>query len=413
MKRIVKTACNRDCPDACTIRVTVEDGRATQLRGDKDDPVTAGFLCERTQRFLTRQYRPDRFTSPMLRRAGELVPIGWDEALGLAADRLSSAKREDGPASILHYRSGGSLGILKLVSEVLFNALGPVTVKRGDICSGAGEAAQEADFGISESHDLFDLLQSRLIVLWGKNPHTSGVHLLPVLKAAKARGARIVGIDPVRTRTSSLSDLFLTPRPGSDFALAMAVARRLFETGAIDPDAGAYCDHLPELERLAFAESIAGWAAAADVPEDDLLAFASLYAEHRPAAILVGWGLGRRRNGARTVRAIDALCAISGNLGVSGGGVSYYFGRRTAFEHGFGAKARPAPRTLAEATLGREILEARIRRSASRGSPPAIPSRCSLTPGPCDARSSRSTSRWWWTRTRPTPRTSPTWCSRR
>ena len=359
MREVVKTACNRDCPDACAIRVTVEDGRAIRLQGDKEDPITAGFLCERTNRFLDRQYASDRFVSPMLRRDGALVEIGWDEALDLAAEKLLAAKRDYGPASILHYRSGGSLGMLKHASELLFAELGPVTVKRGDICSGAGDAAQEADFGINESHDLFDLLESKLIILWGKNPHVSGVHLLPLLKEAQARGAKIIGIDPVRTRAASICELFLLPRPGADYAVAMAVARHLFETGSVDPDASSYCDNLEELRALAFADSFDGWARTADVPQAELYAFAELYARTKPAAILVGWGMGRRRNGGRTVRAVDALAAISGNLGVPGGGSSFYFGRRRAFDTDFGVTPRPPPRTFSEARLGFEILEAK------------------------------------------------------
>jgi anaerobic selenocysteine-containing dehydrogenase len=295
----------------------------------------------------------------MLRQSGTLVPIGWDEALGIAADKLLAAKREHGPASILHYRSGGSLGILKILSDLFFRELGPVTEKHGDICSGAGDAAQEADFGIFESHDLFDLLESKLIVMWGKNPHVSGVHLLPVLKQAQARGARIVGLDPVRTRAASLCDLFLLPKPGSDYAVAMAVARHLFETDAIDPDARSYCDHLDELRALAFAESFEGWARAADIPQADLHAFADAYAKTKPAAILVGWGMGRRRNGGRTVRAIDALAAISGNLGISGGGASFEFARRRSFDTDFGFAPKKPARTFSEACLGPEILSAR------------------------------------------------------
>jgi anaerobic selenocysteine-containing dehydrogenase len=358
MRKVVKTACSRDCPDACSIAVTVEDGRAIRLQGDKEDPITRGFLCERTSRFLDRQYAADRFLSPMLRRHGALVPIGWDEALDLAAEKLLAAKREHGPASIFHYRSGGSLGILKLISDVMFAELGPVSVKRGDICSGAGDAAQEADFGVNESHDLFDLLESKLIVLWGKNPHVSGVHLLPILKEAKARGAKIAGIDPVRTRAASISDVFLTPRPGADYAAAMAVARHLFESGATDPEASAYCDNVERFRALAFERSFAGWAELADVRQEELAAFAELYASTKPAAILVGWGMGRRRNGSRTVRAIDALAAISGNLGVPGGGSSFYFGRRRAFDTDFGFASKEPPRTFPEARLGPELLAA-------------------------------------------------------
>src|SRR6186713_3058884 len=113
-----RTTCNRDCPDACSLLVTVEDGRATRLRGDPDDPVTRGFLCERTSRFLDRQHDPARFTTPLLRRGGldtPLQPVGWDEALDVAAQRLLAVRAEWGPAAILHYRSGGSLGMLKVL----------------------------------------------------------------------------------------------------------------------------------------------------------------------------------------------------------------------------------------------------------------------------------------------------------
>lgn len=357
--RTVKTACSRDCPDACTIEVTVDArGRALRLTGDKEDPVTGGFLCERTRRFLSRQYAEDRFTSPMMRRDGVLRSVPWEEALDAAAEALLAARQNHGAASILHYRSGGSLGILKQLSDLLFARFGPVTVKRGDICSGAGEAAQELDFGVSESHDLFDLLESRLILLWGKNPHVSSVHLLPVLKEAKRRGSTLIGIDPIRTRAASLCDHFLCPRPGADYAIAMAVARHLFEAGAVDPEAEGYCDNLPVLQGLAFERTFEAWAEQADVPNQELRALADAYATTKPAAILVGWGMGRRRNGARTIRALDALGAISGNLGVPGGGVSYYFGRRSAYDNDFGAPTPPPPRTLAEARLGPEILAA-------------------------------------------------------
>jgi len=161
------TACTRDCPDACSIVVTVENGRATRLQGDKEDPVTRGFLCYRTSRFLHRQYRSDRFTTPMLRVDGRLKAIGWDEALDLVAEKLQAYRAADGPASILHYRSGGSLGILKAVPSHFFECFGPTTIKRGDICSGAGEAAQVLDFGLSDSHDLSDLDNSRTMTIAG------------------------------------------------------------------------------------------------------------------------------------------------------------------------------------------------------------------------------------------------------
>ena len=355
-----RTTCNRDCPDACSIQVQVEDGRATLLRGDPDDPVTRGFLCERTSRFLGRQYDPQRFTTPLLRRGGldsPLQPVGWDEALDIAAERLLAVRAEWGPAAVLHYRSGGSLGMLKVVADLLFERFGPVTVKRGDICSGAGEAAQVADFGLCESGDVFDLAHSRTIVLWGKNVHTSNVHLLPVLRQAQAAGAAIVGFDPVRTRAAELCELFLQPRPGADFALAMGLARWLFDQDAIDPRAPQRCERFEAFRDLARTHDLPAWAEQADVPPHELARAAELYARG-PAAILVGWGLGRRRNGSLTTRAIDALCAISGNLGRAGGGVSYYYRRRAAFDTSFVRGLAAAPRSFAESRLGHELLAA-------------------------------------------------------
>jgi anaerobic selenocysteine-containing dehydrogenase len=352
-----KTTCNRDCPDACSIVATVEDGRVVRLAGDPDHPVTRGFLCWRTNHFLPVQYAPERLTQPLLRVGDLHVPISWDEALDVAAKKLGTIRRESGPSAIFHYRSGGSLGMLKMLTDWFFELFGPVTVKRGDICSGAGEAAQEADFGACDSHDLNDLLNARHVLLWGKNVFVSSPHTIPVLRDARARGARLALVDPVRHRTAELCERFWQPRPGGDFALAMAVGRLLFERGVVSDGAAARCDNLPAFRALAFARDVAAWCADADVPAaaaEDLAARLS----DGPTAILVGWGMGRRSNGGAIVRALDALSALSGNLGVSGGGVSYYFRRRGAFDTSFIRGVEAAPRTILEPLFGREILAA-------------------------------------------------------
>jgi anaerobic selenocysteine-containing dehydrogenase len=352
-----RTICNRDCPDACGIVATVENGRVVKLAGDPDHPVTRGFLCWRTNHFLNLQYGPERLTTPLLRGPdGVQRPVSWDAALSFAAQRLLQIRAESGPAAILHYRSGGSLGMLKGIPDLFFRHFGPVTVKRGDICSGAGEAAQETDFGECESHDLFDLLNARHILLWGKNVLVSSPHTVPVLRQARSRGAELCLIDPVHHKTASLCQAYWQPRPGADFALAMAVARRLFERGAVSATAAARCDHLDEFRALAFAQDVAAWCEAADVPVAAAEDLATRLA-NGPTAILIGWGMGRRSNGGAIVRAIDALCALSGNLGIRGGGASYYFRRKRGFETSFG-DARPAARTVAEPLLGAEILAA-------------------------------------------------------
>ncbi len=356
LKTRVKTACNRDCPDACTMIATVQDGRVIQLQGDPDHPVTQGFLCHRTSRFLERQYDPERLTTPLLRRGDGFIPIGWEDALDLAAEKMLRVKSEAGGSAILHYRCGGSLGLMKHVTDHFFARFGPCTIKSGDVCSGAGDAAQETDFGHEDSNDLFDLLHSKTILLWGKNPYVSNVHLLPVLREARSRGTRIVLVDPVRHRTADMCDLYLQPRPGGDIALALAVARLLFENGRTDPAAASYCDHLDAFRACAFEREVGEWARLADVRPEEIKALADAYADG-PSALLVGWGLQRRLHGSAAVRVLDALGAVSGNLGVPGGGVSFYFRRRGAFDLSMGDAIEP-PRAIPEPLLGRGILEA-------------------------------------------------------
>ncbi len=350
-----RTLCNRDCPDSCSIVASVESGRVTKLAGDPDHPVTRGFLCHRTNRFLDLQYSPERLTAPLMRKSGELVPVGWDEALDYAAAELVRIRSESGPAAILDYRSGGSLGLLKSLTGYFFSLFGPVTTKRGDICSGAGEAAQELDFGVSDSGSLFQLEKAESILCWGKNVVVSSPHLVPMLREARARGAKLWLVDPVFHKTAGLCDGFIQPRPGGDFALAMGVARILFERDWADAKAPGYCDHLPAFRELALSRALEEWCADANVTSDEAETLARALGPGAPCTILVGWGMGRRANGGAIVRALDALGAVSGNLGIEGGGVSFYFQRRGAFD---AVKGPPPPRTLSEPRLGPEMLAA-------------------------------------------------------
>jgi anaerobic selenocysteine-containing dehydrogenase len=354
----LKTTCNRDCPDTCGIVATVEDGRVTRIAGDPDHPVTRGFLCYRTNRFLAdRQHAEGRLTTPLIRRGSDLRPIGWDEALDLVAEKMLRIKSESGGAAILHYRSGGSLGLMKHVSDLFFERFGPVTLKSGDICSGPGEAAQETDFGIADSSDLFDLRHSRTIVLWGKNPHVSNVHLLPLLKEARDAGTRLIQIDPIRHRGAELCGTYLQPKPGGDIALGLGVARWLFEHDRVDREAASYCDHLQGFEALAARRTVDEWARAAGLEPAEVTGLAEAYADG-PSTILVGWGMQRRSNGSAAIRVLDALGAISGNIGVPGGSVSFYFKRRGPFDLSFTGGTEAAARTIPEPLLGAGILAA-------------------------------------------------------
>lgn len=352
-----KTLCNRDCPDTCGIVATVRDGRVVKLQGDREHPVTRGFLCHRTNLFLSRQYSPERLAQPLLRRSGELAAVSWEEALDHVAAGLRRILAESGPAAICHYRSGGSLGLLKTLSDYFFEKLGPVTIKRGDICSGAGEAAQQLDFGLSDSSDPSTLLDARSIVLWGKNVHVSSPHLIPVLDQARRRGAEVILIDPVAHAGARRFDAFHQLAPGGDFSLAMAVGRLLFERGGIHPDARRWCDGLDEYRALTFSQEVGDWCRAAGASVALAEDLAERLGTRGPCALLVGWGMGRRRNGGAIVRALDALSAVSGNIGIRGGGVSFYFQRRRAFDTSFVRGQAAAPRTIPEPLLGRLLSE--------------------------------------------------------
>jgi anaerobic selenocysteine-containing dehydrogenase len=349
-----RTLCNRDCPDTCGILATVANNRVLKLAGDPAHPVTRGFLCYRTNQYLKTQYSPERITAPLLRVNGKLTPISWQQALDHAAAQLLKIRAESGPAAVLYYRSGGSLGMLKALTEYFFQLFGPVTRSRGDICNGAGDAAQTLDFGVSDSSDLETLLDSKNILLWGKNVHTSSPHTLVVLKDAMARGARVTLVDPVCHRGAQLAQTYYAVAPGGDYALAMAVAQVLFERGWVDPEAGQYCDNLAQFEALCRSRSLREWCATADLPIQAAEDLAYRLGVEKPCAIVLGWGMGRRSNGGAIVRAIDALAAISGNLGISGGGAMFYFQRRKAFAGTLPSVA--PPRTLCEATFAAELL---------------------------------------------------------
>ena len=330
-----------------------------RLQGDPDHPITQGFLCHRTSRFLDRQYDPNRITQAMIRRdknSNDWETVAIEDALDLVAEKMLQFRDEFGPASILNYRCGGSMGMMKYVTDYFFQKFGPTTIKIGDICAGAGDWAQAMDFGTQDSNDFFDLLNAKTIFLWGKNVYVSHVHLLPVLKQAKAKGARIVLIDPIKHRTASLADRYVSIEPGGDAALAFGISRWCYENNNLDPNVAEYCDNLDQYFQLVQSRSTADWAAMAGLNETTLIELAQEYT-NGPNTILLGWGMQRRRNGAAIVRSIDALGAVTGNIGRPGASVSFYFPRKGAFDLSFGHKSI-APRVIPEPILAQGIESA-------------------------------------------------------
>ena len=319
-----KTVCPLDCWDMCGIVATVVGDRVMRLDGDPDDPVARGKLCSRTYRYPERAQASERILHPMKKERGQWRTATWEEALEEIAGRLASLRDAGRTHSVLQVQSAGSMGLLKTLSARFWNLFGGVSVAEGDFCLGAGKDALTAQLGDYRSHDWEDLLHSKLILLWGRDPFVSGPHRLGALRDAQKRGARVVAINPLQLARSSILDETVIIRPGSDGFLAAALLRELLLADRIDRsfvDAHTrgfepFADALRQLDPSRLAE-------ACNLPPREIARLADLYAEASPAAILLGTGVIRYRHGLETAALTTALPAFCGYYGVSGGGLSY------------------------------------------------------------------------------------------
>lgn len=322
-----KVVCPHDCPDTCVMTVKVEGGRAVELGGDPDHRFTQGFLCAKVNRYLERVYSPERILHPLRRigRKGEgrFTRVSWDEALDLIATRFKAVIAEHGPQAILPYSYAGNMGLLSYGSldRRFFQKLGATLLAR-TICSSAGGAGLKATVGKSLGFDPEAIVHARFIVAWGANIVSSNVHLWPFVEEARRRGARLVTVDPYRSRTAEHSDRHLALFPGTDAALALGVMHVVFRDGLQDQD---YLDRHAQGE-AELRERVKEWtpartAAVTGLPEADIEWFARAYATTRPSAIRINYGLNRHAGGGMAVRTIACLPAVTGAWRDVGGGL--------------------------------------------------------------------------------------------
>ncbi|MGE5454031.1 MAG: molybdopterin-dependent oxidoreductase, partial [Methylocystaceae bacterium] len=317
-------SCPLDCFDGCRFKVQLQNDRITKIEGDPEHPVTAGFICAKGRNHLTRLYSAERIINPLVRDDGVLKPISMDNALNLMADRIHQVVNEYGSTAIMHYSGSGSSGLLHDLGLRFFNALGGVTLTEGSICWGSGLTAQKLDFGQPKAHSWDDLINSKLIVLWGRDPHTTNQHLWPYIEKARQKGARLMVVNPLLTSASKHADLVLRPHPGSDGILALTMAQIIISEGLIahsfiEQFTTGYEEFYTLAHNISFDEAVIS----TGLTEAEIRMAAQLYASCQPASILFGYGLQRYANGGHTVRYIDALAALTGNLGVAGGGANY------------------------------------------------------------------------------------------
>src|SRR6202049_307781 len=236
---LVETACPLDCPDSCSLAVTVRHGKVVTIDGSYKNPVTKGFICAKVRRFGERAYGPDRLLYPAVRKGrkgeGRFVRVPWDEALERIADRMRRAKAESGGASILPFSYGGSNGLLTQdnFDAKLWRRFGTSRLAR-TLCAAPTGAANQALYGKMPSVTYQDYPEAALIILWGVNPSASGIHLIPYVREARKRGAKLAVFDPRSTPLAHSADVHLAPRPGTDVVVALAIHRYLFANRRVD-----------------------------------------------------------------------------------------------------------------------------------------------------------------------------------
>lgn len=367
-QQVIRGACGHDCPDTCVWMVDVADGVATRMVGDPAHPFTRGTLCAKVNHYLERVYSPDRVLHPLKRVGrkgdGRFTRVSWDDALADIAARWQAIVDESGAEAILPYSSAGVQGLVQEMSldRRLFGSMGCSTLERA-ICGTVASAGLTATIGTGTGIDPEQVVHSRYIVLWGTNTIVTNLHYWPLIREARQRGARLVVVDPIRTRTAAEADWHLQVRPGSDATLALAMMHVMIRDGLVDR---AYVDahavgyealvrRVQEYAPVAVAEAVG-------LPADDIERFAREYATTAPSLLRPLIGLEHHRNGAMQFRTIACLPVLSGAWKHRGGGLA----RSTHMLH-FAALDldavlrpdvyRPGVRSLNMRDLGRDLCD--------------------------------------------------------
>ena len=332
--------------------VTVENGRAIRVAGDPDHPVTKGFLCAKVNRYVERTYHDDRLTTPMRRAgpkgSGKFEAITWDAALDEIATRLGNiARSSDGPEAILPYSYAGTMGLVQgsSMDHRFFHLLGASKLDR-TICSMAGTIGMRMTVGANVGADSEGVPESDFVLLWGTNTLTANPHLWPFILQARARGAPIICIDPIQTRTAMQCDEWLPIRPGTDAALALGMMHVLFAQGLEDREYLERHTLGHEAMRVRAAEwTPARTAAVTGLSEDVITSLATRFGHARAAFIRVNYGLQRHAGGGMAVRTIACLPAVAGHWRRAGGGVQLSTSANFQFNRAALERADLGPRT--------------------------------------------------------------------
>ena len=371
---VVRGACPHDCPDTCAMLVTVENGRAVKVAGDPDHPVTRGFLCTKVNKYVDRTYHRDRLLRPLKRvgpkGTGTFVEISWDEAIDTIASRLRQTIEADGPESILPYSYAGTMGMIQgeSMDRRFFHTLGASRLDR-TICAMAGTVGMRMTVGANIGADPEGIPSSDLVLLWGTNTLTSNPHLWPFVLEARANGARIIAIDPIKTRTAAQCDEWIAIRPGTDAALALGMMHVMFERGMTDDDYIAkHTVGIDELRARAREYTPAKVGEITGLSPEMIVRLGEMYGRSKACFIRVNYGMQRHAGGGMAVRTIACLPALKGDWKRVGGGVQLSSSANFAFNRA--ALARPELGATARTINMIRLGEALTTRDAGVGGPP-------------------------------------------
>ncbi|HEK4989819.1 TPA: molybdopterin-dependent oxidoreductase [Clostridioides difficile] len=315
--------CTLDCHDCCKFNVYTKGNNIVKIEGDKNHPYTKGFICKKGMAHLDRLNHKDRIKTPMLKVDGVWKEISFDKAIEIMAEKLTYYKEKYTSKSVMHYDQYGSGSVLKYIGDIFFNFYGGVSRHKGGPCWSAGMHAQKYDFGVAKSHAIEDMLNSKSIFVWGKNPAYTTIHTMQIIKKAKEKGIKIVVIDPIYTKTAQIADKYVQVNPGTDGALAIAMAKIIVEDKLYDEEyINSYVIGFEEYKKYLSSLELSFLIDECGVKENDIRELVDLYT-NKYSSINVGYGLQKYKNGGNTIRAIDALGAITGQIGFSGGGVNY------------------------------------------------------------------------------------------
>lgn len=320
---ILSGGCTLDCFDACKFNVYKENNQIIKVEGDKEHPYTKGIICKKGIRHISRHYHENRQYTPLLKVDGKWKEISFTEALDIMSEKISEIKKDYGSKSIMYYEQYGSGSILKSIGEVFCNFLGGCCKQKGGPCWSGGIEAQKRNFGNVKSHSLEDMLNSKNIIVWGKNPANTSIHTMQMIKEAKKQGAYVIVIDPIYTSTAAQSDYYVRIKPSGDGALALAMGKLIVESNLHDKDfIYKYVKGFDEYKKYLETLSLEKLCEIAGVTREVLDFLVNKYTE-KYSTLLLGYGMQKYSYGGNTINNIDILAAISGQIGFSGGGVNY------------------------------------------------------------------------------------------